>query len=150
VRKICFERLGLTVDSLVPQLGEPLGEALLRPTRIYSELIQGLLKDLPIHGLAHITGGGISENILRIIPGACSVVIDTAAWDVPPIFRFLQEAGNVADSEMRRTFNMGIGLVTAFSPDDADTVLQGMKDEKPVEIGVVVAGEGGVTLCRRG
>ncbi len=141
VRKICFERLNLTVDSHVPELGELLGEALLRPTRIYSELIQGLLKDLPIHGLAHITGGGISENILRVIPNACSVVIDTATWKVPPIFEFLQEAGKVADEEMRRTFNMGIGMIAVVPEERAQEILERLKamDERVYLIGEVVA-----------
>ena len=141
VRKICFERLNLTVDSHVPELGELLGESLLRPTRIYSELIQGLVKDLPIHGLAHITGGGISENILRVIPNACSVVIDTSTWEVPPIFGFLQEAGKVADEEMRRTFNMGIGMIAVVPEERAQEILERLKamDERAYLIGEVVA-----------
>ena len=141
VRKICFDRLKLTVDSHVEEIGEPLGEALLRPTRIYSELIHGIIRDLPVHGLAHITGGGISDNLVRIIPGACSVVIDTTAWDVPPIFRFLQRAGQVADEEMRRTFNMGIGMIAVVPEEQAQEILERLKamDEKAYLIGEVVA-----------
>ena len=141
VRKICFDRLKLTVDSRVEEIGEPLGEALLRPTRIYSELIHGIIRDLPVHGLAHITGGGISDNLLRIIPGACSVVIDTTAWDVPPIFKFLQRAGQVADEEMRRTFNMGIGMIAVVPEEKAQEILERLKamDEKAYLIGEVVA-----------
>lgn len=111
VRKICFDVLKLQIDSHVPDLGTTLGEELIKPTRIYSELIHSLLRDFPIHGLAHITGGGISENIIRIIPKACSIAIDLNSWPTLPIFKFLQSAGNITDREMMRTFNNGIGLV---------------------------------------
>ena len=111
VRKICFDVLNLTVDSHVSDFGAPLGEDLLKPTRIYSDIIHSLLRDFPIHGLAHITGGGIAENIIRVIPKACNIAIHLNSWEIPPIFNFLQSAGNIADLEMMRTFNNGIGLV---------------------------------------
>jgi phosphoribosylaminoimidazole (AIR) synthetase len=95
-------------------------------------------------GIAHITGGGLLENLPRVIPEGLKCEIHTDSWEVPPVIGFIVERGGVEVREAYRTFNMGIGLVTAFSPDDADAVLQGMKDEKPVEIGVVVAG--GVVL----
>jgi phosphoribosylformylglycinamidine cyclo-ligase len=118
VRKICFEILDLRIDEHIPELDQTIGEELLIPTRIYSELILSLLKDLPIHGLAHITGGGIADNIVRIIPKACNISIRKDSWDVPPIFDFLQQAGNISDMEMMRTFNNGIGMV-AIAPDEA-------------------------------
>jgi len=111
VRKICFELLGLDVDSYVEDFGTALGEELLKPTRIYSETIQRLIKDMPILGLAHITGGGIAENIVRIIPKACQVVLKKGSWEPQPIFTFLQAAGKVTQKEMMRTFNNGIGMV---------------------------------------
>ncbi len=140
VRKICFELLKLTVDSHVPELGAPLGQELLRPTRIYSELVLTLIRDLPVHGLAHITGGGIADNIIRIIPKACSVVIDTATWEVPPIFRFLQQAGAVPDDEMRRTFNLGIGMIAVVPEDSAREILERLNamNERAYLIGEVV------------
>jgi phosphoribosylformylglycinamidine cyclo-ligase len=118
VRKICFDLLKLTTDAHIPELGCSLGEELLRPTLIYSDLIHGLLRDLPLNGLAHITGGGITDNLLRIIPGACRVVMKKYSWEVPPIFSFLQKAGRISEPEMMRTFNNGIGLI-AVIPDSA-------------------------------
>jgi phosphoribosylformylglycinamidine cyclo-ligase len=124
VRKICFDVMKLDVDTHVPELGRTIGEALLTPTRIYSEAIQMLIRDLPIRGLAHITGGGITENIIRIIPHACGVVIRRDSWDRPPIFHFLQEGGKVAEAEMMRTFNNGIGMIAVVPEDRAGDVLE--------------------------
>jgi phosphoribosylformylglycinamidine cyclo-ligase len=123
-RKICFDVLNLSVDSYVPDLGKILGEELLTPTRIYSETILMLIRDLPIHGLAHITGGGISENIVRILPRSCKVLIRKGSWSIPPIFKFLQDAGNVTDAEMMRTFNNGIGMIAVVPEQAAQDVLQ--------------------------
>src|SRR5512137_2428002 len=89
VRKICFDVLKLKVDAYIPELGKPLGEELITPTRIYTDTVQGLLKELPIHGLAHITGGGIVDNIVRIIPQAFSILVRKGSWKVPPVFSFL-------------------------------------------------------------
>ena len=111
VRKVCFEVLNLKIDQHVTELGKTIGEELLTPTKIYAATISALLKDLPIHGIAHITGGGISDNIVRIVPQACSILIREESWDVPPIFSFLQQAGNIPAKEMARTFNMGIGMI---------------------------------------
>ena len=127
VRKICFEVLKLTVDSHVPEFGKTLGEELLTPTRIYSETIQRLLRDLPIMGLAHITGGGIMDNITRIIPQACGISIKMGSWEIPPIFPFLQAAGNVEEKEMMRTFNNGIGLVAVVPEKNAQDVVNRIK-----------------------
>jgi len=140
VRKICFERLKLKVDDYVPDLGKTIGEELLTPTKIYVEPILSILKDLPVHGLAHITGGGIADNILRIVPKACNISIQTEIWDVPPIFSFLQQAGNVADEEMRRTFNNGIGMIAIVHPDATSDVLQRLEamDEKAYLIGEIL------------
>ncbi len=122
VRKICFDVLKLSVDDHVPELGKTLGEELIIPTRIYSETIQNLIRDLPIQGLAHITGGGITDNIIRVIPQACGIAIKKGSWDVPPIFPFLQQAGNVSEKEMMRTFNNGIGLVAVVPEKSAQDV----------------------------
>ena len=144
VRKICFDLCQLDVDSHVPDLSTTLGEELLRPTRIYSELVLNLVKDLPVHGLAHITGGGIAENIIRIIPKALSLVIDTAAWPAPPVFKWLQQAGGVSDAEMRRTFNMGIGMVAVAPEEIAQEILERLRamNERAYLIGEVVATKG--------
>jgi phosphoribosylformylglycinamidine cyclo-ligase len=124
VRKICFDLLKLKVDAYVPELGKPLGEELITPTRIYTDTIQGLLKDLPIHGLAHITGGGIVDNIVRIIPQAFSVLIRRGSWTVPPIFAFLQQAGKVPEKDMLRTFNNGIGMIAVVPDSVAAEVIE--------------------------
>ena len=142
VRKICFDRLKLKVDDHVPELGQTLGEALLTPTRIYVQLALRLLKDLPVHGLAHITGGGMAENILRVVPRSCKVVLHRDSWEIPPIFRFLQEAGNIADAEMMRTFNNGIGMVVVVPEAAAEEMLDRLtaSDEAAFLIGEVVDG----------
>lgn len=124
VRKICFDHLKLTVESHVPELGRTLGEELIIPTRIYSETIQHLIRDLPIGGLAHITGGGIIDNTLRVIPQACNLLLKKGSWDVPPIFEFLKKSGKVAQEEMYRTFNNGIGLVAVVAEKDAQDVFE--------------------------
>jgi len=118
VRKICFEVLKLKIDETIPELGKTIGEELLTPTRIYAATVNGLLKDLPVHGIAHITGGGISDNLVRVVPQACSILIRKESWDVPPIFSFLQQAGNISEKEMARTFNMGLGMIVVV-PDGA-------------------------------
>jgi phosphoribosylformylglycinamidine cyclo-ligase len=140
VRKVCFEVLGLKVDSHVPEFGKSLGEELLTPTRIYAETIQRLLKDLPILGLAHITGGGITENVVRIIPKTCNIIMHSGSWEILPVFSFLKKAGNIADDEMLRTFNNGIGLIAVVperAVQDVLNRLNGMK-EKAYVIGEIV------------
>ncbi len=122
VRKICFEVMKLSCDDYIEELGCSLGEELLRPTRIYAETIRQMLRDLPVRGLAHITGGGLEENLLRIIPRACQVVLQKRSWEIPPIFSFLQKGGQVTDEEMMLAFNNGIGLV-AVVPEDSTTEL---------------------------
>jgi phosphoribosylformylglycinamidine cyclo-ligase len=117
-RKVCFETLSLKIDETVSELGKTIGEELLTPTKIYAATISALIKDLPIHGIAHITGGGIPDNIVRIVPRACSVLIREESWDIPPIFSFLQKGGNISAKEMARTFNMGIGMIVVV-PDHA-------------------------------
>lgn len=123
VRRICFDKLKLKVDDHVPELGQTLGEALLTPTRIYSEAVQTLIRNLPVCGLAHITGGGITNNVLRIIPQACGLTFRKKSWEIPPIFSFLQHAGNVDDQEMMRVFNNGVGMVIVVPEKAVQDVL---------------------------
>jgi phosphoribosylformylglycinamidine cyclo-ligase len=124
VRKICFEVLKLKIDETIPELGKTIGEELLTPTKIYAATVKGLLKDLPIHGIAHITGGGISDNLVRVVPQACSILIRKESWDVPPIFSFLQQAGNISEKEMARAFNMGLGMIIVVPENAVLDVLQ--------------------------
>lgn len=123
VRKICFEKCGYDVSTHIPEFGRSLGEELITPTRIYSQPLLNLVRDLHIHGLAHITGGGIDENIIRVIPDACKVIIEKSSWEIPPVFQFLQKAGSVSDHEMHRTFNNGIGMIAVVPEASTQDVL---------------------------
>jgi phosphoribosylformylglycinamidine cyclo-ligase len=140
VRKICFDVLNLKVDSYIPEFEKTLGEELLTPTKIYTEMILHLIKDLPVHGLAHITGGGIDDNIVRVLPQSCSVEIIKGSWAVPAIFDFLKQAGNVETSEMTRTFNNGIGMIVVVPDAAAQDVVERLAamNEKAYVIGEVV------------
>jgi phosphoribosylformylglycinamidine cyclo-ligase len=124
VRKICFDELGLAVTDHIEELGTTLGEELLKPTRIYSEAILNLVRNFKISGMAHITGGGFTDNLPRILPQGCKAVIYDNSWQVPPIFDFLRKKGNVAPQEMCRTFNCGIGMVLAVNAKQVDDVRQ--------------------------
>jgi len=140
VRKICFDLLKLKIDAYVPDLGRTIGEELLTPTRIYAGAVPSLIRDFPVHGLAHITGGGIPDNILRILPKACGVVIRRGSWDVPPVFHFLQEAGNIEEQEMMRTFNNGIGMIAVVPKQAVQEILERLNvmQEKAYIIGEIV------------
>jgi phosphoribosylformylglycinamidine cyclo-ligase len=141
-RSIVFDRLGLTVDSYVPDLGRPVGEALLVPHRSYLEPLRRLLRAGLAKGMAHITGGGITDNLPRILPEGTSARIETASWDTPVIFDWLQRSGQVPLDDMRRTFNMGVGLIVACAASNAGRVLDMLREagEHPWTIGGIVPG----------
>lgn len=123
IRRI-VEREGLFYGGPSPfSNSETLGEALLTPTRLYAPMVMPLIRSGKIKGLAHITGGGITENTPRMCPDELIPRIDRASWTPPPVFQWLQDAGGVDLEEMHRTFNMGIGLVLAVAPEDADAVM---------------------------
>ena len=143
-RQIVFERLGLTVDSHVPELGKTVGEALIEPHKSYLPYIRPLLDGGRIKGMAHITGGGITDNLPRVLPHGTAAVVDASAWEIPPLFRWLQRSGQVPIDDMMRTFNMGIGLIIVTARDKAESLLdelaaRGGRDARV--IGDVVAGE---------
>ncbi len=123
-RRIVFDTLGLGVDAQIEEVGETVGEALLRVHASYLPAIAPLL-DEPglVRALAHITGGGITENLPRVLPEGCQASIDKGAWEVPPLFTFLEKAGGVPEDDMYRTFNMGIGLIVGCAAADVDRVL---------------------------
>lgn len=123
VRKICFERKGFTGDEYIEELGKTIGEELLTPTRLYPRVCLPLIRAFDIHGMVHITGGGFYENIPRALPETMGAEIDGAAWEMPAVFRLLQEWGNVDWAEMYRTFNMGIGMVLIASEDEAARII---------------------------
>jgi phosphoribosylformylglycinamidine cyclo-ligase len=120
VRKIVFEHAGLNVNDHVDELGSTVGEVLLRPTRIYTRTVRRVLAHYKvktvIHGIAHITGGGLRENVERIIPSGLNLELHEGSWSLPPVFPWLQKLGDVDADEMARVFNMGIGLVLVVSP----------------------------------
>jgi phosphoribosylformylglycinamidine cyclo-ligase len=141
VRKICFDKLKLKPGDKVDDLGRTIGEELLEPTKIYSEILRHLLKDFPIHGIAHVTGGGIVDNLPRVLPASCKAVIQERSWEAPSIFHFLQEAGKISTQEMRRTFNNGIGIILVTPGGEAQTIVEFLNamGEKAYVIGEVVA-----------
>ena len=141
-RQIVFEHLGLSVDTRVEEFGETIGAALLRPHRSYLNALYPLISRGAIKGIAHITGGGITDNVPRILPEGTAAQVDTASWVVPPIFQWLQRAGNVPEDDMRRTFNMGIGMVLVCTPTLASTIVDDLRarKEEPVVIGEIVQG----------
>jgi phosphoribosylformylglycinamidine cyclo-ligase len=146
-RRIAFEMAGLRVDSHVKELGRTIGNALLEPHRSYLPVIKPLLPSGAIKGMAHITGGGITDNLPRILPEGTSAVIDRSAWEVPPIFQWLQRTGDVPDDDMLRTFNMGIGLIVACEDAQVDGLIADLAragEAAAVRIGRVVSGSRGV------
>jgi phosphoribosylformylglycinamidine cyclo-ligase len=114
-RRIVFEQLGLGVDDQLGGTGRSVADALLAVHRSYYRSVFPILGRL--HGLAHITGGGIAGNLVRILPQDCAATVDPATWDLPPLFRFLQQAGQISTQEMREVFNLGVGLVAVLPPD---------------------------------
>ena len=143
-RRIVFDQLGLRVDTHVEELGCTVGEALMEPHRSYLSLVRPLLDGGRIKALAHITGGGITDNLPRVLPHGTAAVVDAAAWEVPPIFRWLQQNGRVPSDDMMRTFNMGLGLVVVTARDTAEQLMEelaarGGRDARVV--GEIVAGE---------
>ena len=122
--------------------GHPLGEQLLEPTRIYVKPLLKLFEQVDVHALAHITGGGLPENLPRVLPEGTRAIIDSKSWKRPAVFDWLQEQGNIADSEMYRTFNCGIGMVLAVNAADSDRALEALRaeGEAPVVIGKIESG----------
>ncbi|HKE87636.1 MAG TPA: phosphoribosylformylglycinamidine cyclo-ligase [Vicinamibacterales bacterium] len=143
-RRIVFDTLGLRVDSEVPELSTTVGEALLQPHRSYLSMILPILDAGRVKGMAHITGGGITDNLPRILPHGTAAVVDASSWTVPPLFRWLQKSGQVPAEEMMRTFNMGIGLIIVTTKHNSEALIgelaaRGGHDARV--IGEVVPGE---------
>ena len=139
-----------TLDTYHEELGKTLGEALLAPTKIYVKTMKSIKNaGVKVKGCSHITGGGFYENVPRMLPEGAHAVIEKNSYEVPAIFRMLQKEGQIEEHMMYNTFNMGIGLVLAVDPKDADTVMEAVKaaGETPYVIGHIDAGEKGVTLC---
>ena len=142
-RKIAFEELKLKIDSHVPELGETIGDAFLRTHRSYLPVIKPLLGKGTIKGMAHITGGGITDNLPRVLPPGTAAKVNRTSWRVPPIFRWLGESGRVPEFDLRRALNMGIGMILVVAAKDADAVRKDLLhagEANSVVIGEIVAG----------
>jgi phosphoribosylformylglycinamidine cyclo-ligase len=141
VRKLVFERLGLSIDSPFPGTGRSVADELLTPTRIYVRSVMNLLKDFSINGIAHITGGGLLENVPRILPLGCQAAIHLKNWERPAMFNILQEAGNVERDEMYRAFNMGIGMLLAVDENTVEDIIDRLKGlgDQAWEVGEITA-----------
>jgi phosphoribosylformylglycinamidine cyclo-ligase len=149
IRRVVFEQSGCRVTDRVAEIGGRIGDVLLRPTRIYAGAIAMLQRQLPgdtLHGMAHITGGGITENLPRILPSRCRAVVDQGAWRVPRHFRWLQRLGRIAETEMWRVFNMGVGMILVVPPKAEARVMAIARQagERPFPIGWIEQGRAGV------
>ncbi len=146
-RHIAFATLGLQVDSHVPEIGETVGAALLRPHRSYLHAVQPLLADGLVKGMAHITGGGLTDNLPRVLPAGTAAEVQRGSWPVLPVFEWLGRAGGVAIDDQYRAFNMGIGLVVAVAGVDVARVVSMLQKagEEVYDIGRVVSGSPSVT-----
>ena len=142
-RKICFEVAGLGIHDPIPGLGKTVAEALMEPHLAYAKLMQIVMKVVNVKGMAHITGGGVTDNFPRILPDGVAGEIDLQSWTVPPIFKFLQETGNVAQPEMLRTFNMGMGFLFVVPRRQAEKALEtvNLTGSDAFLVGEVIAGE---------
>lgn len=145
-RRVLFEDGGLDIRSKLVDLDRPLGEVLLTPTRIYAKQVLALAAEFRVKGIAHITGGGLTENLPRVFPKDCKAQLRRGSWPAPPIFSLIKKIGHVDEAEMYRVFNMGIGLVLIVPAKDADAVIAkaATLGDKGYKIGEMVSGEPGV------
>ncbi len=147
-RKIVFEVAGLKHDEMIPELGRTAADELLIVHKSYKDSIFKILEKHPVKGMAHITGGGIPGNLVRILPDSCRAEIDKGSWPVLPVFNYLQKAGNISEDDMYPAFNMGIGFILVVSEQLAGQVVQDLNGlgEKAYQIGRITSGEKKVVL----
>jgi phosphoribosylformylglycinamidine cyclo-ligase len=144
VRKLFFDKLGMSTEDKISELGTTLGEALITPTKIYAKACNAVFEKSEVNGIIHITGGGFYENIPRIIPEGLGVSIRLGSWKILPIFQYIKQKGNIELKEMFSTFNMGIGMMMIVNRGQKETVLAALEKagEKPAVIGEIVKGQG--------
>jgi phosphoribosylformylglycinamidine cyclo-ligase len=143
-RQVFFEAAGWKADTFMNELGTTVGDALLAPHRSYLTLVRPLIERDQVKGMAHITGGGMTENVPRVLPEGCAAEIDLQSWSIPPLFTLLQQRGDISSAEMFRAFNMGIGLVIVCAARDAQRVVNMLSmagEPNAFRLGFVVAGE---------
>lgn len=147
-RTVIFQKAKKKLSDLVPGTNTPFGEALLAVHKSYLKPVAALMKTVKVHGMAHITGGGLVDNVPRILPDTVDAVFDRSSWKTPALFEFIEEAGNVDHEEMYRVFNMGVGMVLFVRSKDADAAMDLLKKQKarPKRIGRVETGEGKTRL----
>jgi phosphoribosylformylglycinamidine cyclo-ligase len=147
-RRIVFDELGLKPGDRLGETGQTVADSLLAVHRSYFKALTPVIRQ--VHGLAHITGGGIPGNLVRILPPGCAAAVDPAAWELPPLFRFLQQAGRVSDTEMRDVFNLGIGIIAVLPPDAVPAAEAAARNDGIATwiIGEINAGPGTVTFTR--
>jgi len=143
VRKVVMKDNQVDLNEFNPELGTTVGEALLEPTKIYVKPVLELIKNVDVHGIAHITGGGFIENVPRMLPHGAQAVIDTTTFERPVVFDYLQKLGNLNEAELYNIFNMGLGMVIALSPTDVEMALATLTaaGENPVVIGHIQAAD---------
>jgi phosphoribosylformylglycinamidine cyclo-ligase len=143
-RRVLFEKAQLSVTSRLAELDQPLGEVLLTPTRIYAKQVLTLIQEYPIKGIAHVTGGGITENLPRVFPPGVRAQVQRSAWSVPPIFRAIARLGQVEREEMYRVFNMGIGLILVVPAAEVQSVIARATalGDPACQIGTIVSSTG--------
>jgi phosphoribosylformylglycinamidine cyclo-ligase len=147
-RKIVFERAGLSADTFVPELGRTVADELLEPTRLYVRAVKTVYRRYRVkrivHGIAHITGGGLVDNLPRILPDGCGIALRRGSWTIPRVFPWLQLLGSVDDAEMDRVFNMGIGLAIVVAEYFAESIVRQLSHRLGIPawlIGEVIPGE---------
>lgn len=147
-RRIVFEVCGYEVDQYIPELDTTIGSELLSYHKSYVKSILALCEHCDIKGMAHITGGGLSDNIIRILPPNCCAAIQKGTWEIPPIFPFLQGKGGVDEAEMYHVFNMGVGMALVLPSHQIDTAIALLRasGESPFLIGEITHGEKGVQI----
>lgn len=146
-RRVAFDTAGLRVSSVVPELGQSIGEVLLQPHRSYLNVVAPLVDARVVKGMAHITGGGITDNLPRILPDGLHARVDRSTWRVPEVFEWLRRTGNVPLEDMFRTFNMGVGLIMVCDASDEARALELLEragEAEPWRIGEIRAGGSGV------
>lgn len=151
-RKVIFDIAGLSIGDHIEELGQTVGEVLLTPTKIYARPLRKILQHYTVknvvHGIAHITGGGLEENLERILPEKVTAVIQGGSWNVPPVFPWLQKLGEIEDAEMKRVFNCGLGMALVVSGYYADSICKSLERDglKCTQIGHIQEGPKGVVV----
>jgi phosphoribosylformylglycinamidine cyclo-ligase len=147
-RKVAFEAAGWSPDQRIEELGATIGAELMRVHRPYGPAVLPLLDEFAVRGMAHVTGGGIPDNLLRPLPDGCRAVVRRGTWPEPPIFGLIQRQGNVPEDDMLHTFNMGIGFILIVPVEQADPLAARLEaaGERPYRIGEIVAGERAVEV----